>query len=151
MAVSRSSLVWTRRKASNLDLVRVILVGPEAARDRLRPELVDAGIEIVSESVAGPAHIDAGIDAVVEARSAWLESERDEDEEGAPPAETLTPREMDVLARLAEGLSNKAIADVLGISDQTVKFHVAAIIAKLGANNRTDAVRRSIRRGLVAI
>jgi len=40
---------------------------------------------------------------------------------------------------------------VLGISDQTVKFHVAAIIAKLGANNRTDAVRRSIRRGLVAI
>jgi DNA-binding NarL/FixJ family response regulator len=140
--------VWIRPKASNLDLVRVILVGPEAARDRLRPELVDAGIEIVSESAVGPAHVD-GVDAVVEAQSTWLESGRDD--EGAPPAESLTPREMDVLARLAEGLSNKAIADVLGISDQTVKFHVAAIIAKLGANNRTDAVRRAIRRGLVAI
>ncbi len=52
---------------------------------------------------------------------------------------------------LVEGLPNKVIATRLGISDQTVKFHVAAICGKLGAVNRTDAVRRAIRRGIVAI
>ena len=56
-----------------------------------------------------------------------------------------------MLELLAEGLSNKAIAARLGISDQTVKFHVAAISGKLGASNRTDAVRRAIRRGLVTV
>jgi DNA-binding NarL/FixJ family response regulator len=48
-------------------------------------------------------------------------------------------------------LSNKAIAARLGISDQTVKFHVASIAGKLGAQNRTDAVRRAVRRGLVTL
>jgi len=70
---------------------------------------------------------------------------------GEVEQEALTAREQEVLAHLAQGMSNKAIAHALGISDQTVKFHVAAIIAKLGAANRTDAVRRAIRRGLVAI
>jgi len=66
-------------------------------------------------------------------------------------AEPLTAREREVLALVAEGLPNKAIAASLGISDQTVKFHVAAIIGKLGAANRTDAVRRAVRQGLVVI
>jgi len=66
-------------------------------------------------------------------------------------AEGLTAREIQVLELLSEGLSNKAIAGRLGISDQTVKFHVAAISGKLGASNRTDAVRRAIRRGLVTV
>jgi DNA-binding NarL/FixJ family response regulator len=65
------------------------------------------------------------------------------------PIETLTARERDVLRWLALGLPNKGIAAKLGISDQTVKFHVAAIIGKLGAVNRTDAVRRAARRGLI--
>ncbi len=56
-----------------------------------------------------------------------------------------------MLELVAEGLSNMAMAAALGISDQTVKFHVAAIIAKLGASNRTEAVRRAVRRGLVAL
>ena len=56
-----------------------------------------------------------------------------------------------MLELLAEGLSNKAIAARLGISDQTAKFHVAAISGKLAASNRTDAVRRAIRRGLVTL
>jgi DNA-binding NarL/FixJ family response regulator len=56
-----------------------------------------------------------------------------------------------VLGLLAEGLPNKVIATRLGISDQTVKFHVASITAKLGAANRTEAVRIGIRRGLVTI
>jgi DNA-binding NarL/FixJ family response regulator len=63
----------------------------------------------------------------------------------------LTPREVQVLELLAEGLPNKAIAGRLKISDQTVKFHVSSISAKLGAANRTDAVRRAVRRGLIAL
>ena len=65
--------------------------------------------------------------------------------------EPLTPREIEVLEQLAEGLSNKAIAARLGISDQTVKFHVASIYGKLNAVNRTDAVRRAVRRGLISL
>ncbi len=65
--------------------------------------------------------------------------------------EPLTPREVEVLELLAEGLPNKAIAARLAISDQTVKFHVASITGKLGARNRTDAVRRAVRRGLIAL
>ena len=66
-------------------------------------------------------------------------------------AEPLTTRETQVLELLAEGLPNKAIAGALGISDQTVKFHVASIAGKLGAVNRTDTVRRAVRRGLIAL
>jgi DNA-binding NarL/FixJ family response regulator len=68
-----------------------------------------------------------------------------------PTYEVLTPREIEVLELLAEGLPNKAIADRLRISDQTVKFHVASIAGKLGASNRTDTVRRAVRRGLIAL
>ena len=67
------------------------------------------------------------------------------------PLESLTPREIQVLELLAEGLSNKAVAARLGISDQTVKFHVASLSGKLGAANRTDAVRRAVRRGLISL
>jgi DNA-binding NarL/FixJ family response regulator len=56
-----------------------------------------------------------------------------------------------VLELLAEGLPNKAIAARLRISDQTVKFHVSSIAGKLGAKNRTDAVRLAVRRGLITL
>jgi DNA-binding NarL/FixJ family response regulator len=64
--------------------------------------------------------------------------------------EALTHRELEVLALLAEGLPNKGIADRLGISDQTVKFHIASIMGKLGASNRVETVRRAVRRGLLS-
>jgi len=65
--------------------------------------------------------------------------------------EALTPREPEVLQVLAEGLSNRAIASRLNISEHTVKFHMSAIFAKLGAGNRTDAVRRGVRLGLIIL
>lgn len=66
-------------------------------------------------------------------------------------AEPLTPRELDVLRLLADGLSNKAIAQRLGISEHTVKFHVNALMGKLGAQSRTEAVIRAVRLGLVSM
>ena len=61
----------------------------------------------------------------------------------------LTPRELEVLALLAEGASNKLIGRRLGISDHTVKFHVSAITKKLDAVGRTDAVAHATRRGII--
>ncbi|HSD21264.1 MAG TPA: response regulator transcription factor [Anaeromyxobacter sp.] len=66
-------------------------------------------------------------------------------------AEGLTPREREVLALLAEGLANKAIAARLGISEHTAKFHVNAILGKLGVENRAEAIVRAARLGLVAL
>jgi DNA-binding NarL/FixJ family response regulator len=66
-----------------------------------------------------------------------------------PLAEALTQRELEVLQLLAEGLSNKAIAYELGISDHTVKFHVTAIMTKLSSQSRTEAVVRATRLGLI--
>jgi DNA-binding CsgD family transcriptional regulator len=61
----------------------------------------------------------------------------------------LTPRERDVIALLAEGLSNKAIGQRLGISPDTAKFHVGRLIDKLDATGRTDAVAHAARRGII--
>jgi DNA-binding NarL/FixJ family response regulator len=63
----------------------------------------------------------------------------------------LTPRELDVIAAMADGASNKAIARRLGISFHTVKFHVAAVLAKLDADTRTEAVARAAQLGLVML
>lgn len=67
------------------------------------------------------------------------------------PKSTLTPREIEVLRALADGASNKEIARALGISFHTAKFHVAAILEKLGATTRTEAVTKGARLGLVMI
>jgi DNA-binding CsgD family transcriptional regulator len=61
----------------------------------------------------------------------------------------LTPREVEVLALLAEGASNKTIARRLGISVHTAKFHVGSVIDKLDAVGRTDAVTHAARRGVI--
>jgi DNA-binding NarL/FixJ family response regulator len=63
---------------------------------------------------------------------------------------SLTPREREVLELLARGKSNKEIAASLGVAERTVKFHVSALFTKLGAANRTEAVRRGIQAGLVS-
>ncbi len=67
------------------------------------------------------------------------------------PVEELTGRESEVLQLLTQGLANKQIAARLGISEHTVKFHVSAIYAKLGATNRAEAVRVGVQRGLVLL
>ena len=71
------------------------------------------------------------------------------DTRGGPAS--LTPREREILEMIAEGMSNRIIAGRLGISSQTVKFHVASILAKLGAASRTEAVTFGVRQGLIAL
>jgi DNA-binding NarL/FixJ family response regulator len=101
------------------------------------------GILVAPKSRRGPAARYEEIDG----RGGRLQPAQEQDELPEP----LTPREIQVLELLAEGLPNKAIAERLDISDQTVKFHVASISGKLGAANRTDAVRRAVRRGLITL
>jgi DNA-binding NarL/FixJ family response regulator len=134
---------------------RLVLVGSPTARARLRARLEDGAIQIVDEFPTLAAARAAGAigDGVLMAESdeSARAADRDGSEESDPGVEPLTLRERDVLELLAEGLPNKAIAGRLGISDQTVKFHVAAIYGKLGASNRTEAVRRGVRRGLITL
>ena len=70
-------------------------------------------------------------------------------QQGEPSGIELTPRERDVLALMAEGASNKAIASRLGISVHTAKFHVGSLLDKLDATGRTDAVAHAARRGVI--
>jgi two-component system, NarL family, response regulator LiaR len=70
---------------------------------------------------------------------------------GAAPREELTARETEVLRRLAQGLSNKEIAETLAISEETVKTHVSNVLAKLDAENRAQAIVQGLKRGLVSL
>jgi DNA-binding NarL/FixJ family response regulator len=67
------------------------------------------------------------------------------------PIEQLTPRELEVLAMLSEGLGNRQIADRLGVSDHTIKFHISSILDKLGVSTRTEAVTAGLRMGLILL
>ncbi|MCB0180151.1 MAG: response regulator transcription factor, partial [Anaerolineae bacterium] len=71
--------------------------------------------------------------------------------EAKPKVDALTPRELEVLGLLAQGLQNKEIAVELVISERTVKFHVSSIMSKLGAGNRTEALSIAAQRGLVQL
>ena len=136
--------------------MRVILVGSAAERARLRAQL-NGSLTIVAEvpTMAAARTSHAAADAILTAYSGdripGEKGDSEERDDGDARGEPLTAREVEVLELLAEGLPNKAIAARLGISDQTVKFHVAAISGKLGAANRTDAVRLAVRRGLVTL
>jgi len=66
-----------------------------------------------------------------------------------PQAESLTPRELELLHLVAKGMPNKTIALALSVSENTVKYHLKSILQKLSAGNRTEAVTEAIRRGLL--
>ena len=126
--------------------MRVLLVGTPSGRARVRSQLNGASVDVVAEfgSMAAARAADLDVDGIVVAPDRAGDETDD-------IVEALTPREIEVLELLAEGLANKAIAARLKISDQTVKFHIAAISSKLGAANRTDIVRRAVRGGLITL
>jgi DNA-binding NarL/FixJ family response regulator len=100
----------------------VIVIAPSALRERIRAALDGADIHFVFA-----------------------------DDEERMPGDEMTARELDVLAALGEGLGNREIGERLGISEHTVKFHLASIYGKLGATTRAGAVRRAFRRGLLTM
>jgi len=127
--------------------MRVILVGTPRQRQALK-ERLDAASDVVAEfdSLADAQDSAVTADAILLPVARPLPASDD-----LTAIEPLTPRELEVLELVTEGLPNKAIAVRLGISDQTVKFHLASIMGKLGASNRTEAVRRAVRMGLVTL
>ena len=134
--------------------MRVLLVGSLSERAQLRTRAngsLDVAGEFDSLAAARASAIDS--DAILMPNGVRRGSDLHPDPGLTPGGydEPLTPREVQVLELLAEGLANKAIATRLHISDQTVKFHVSAISSKLGAHNRTDTVRRAVRRGLITL
>ena len=137
----------------------VVLLDPTEPEDGLEP--LHAGAGAILPRSAGRDQIVAAIGAVANGLvvlprpvlaglidGAALAEASDNGDAAAAP---LTPRELEVLAAMADGASNKAIARRLDISFHTAKFHVASILAKLDADSRTEAVTRAAQLGLVML
>lgn len=115
-----------------------------------------AGVRGVVSREASAEEIEAAIQAVhaglvVVAQEALPQLLPDVQAPAEALSEPLSDRELEVLALLVEGLSNKLIAHRLSISEHTVKTHMTSILAKLGVASRTEAVTHAIRRGLVML
>ena len=120
----------------------VVLADGAAVLGPVRP-LLRMGAGGMVPGGLSPAQLDAALRAVALGLRVNLP-----EGDGVP---ALTPRELEILGCLGEGLSNKAAARRLGISAHTVKFHLEAVFAKLGATSRTDAVARGLRAGLILL
>src|SRR5262249_7033429 len=136
-----------------LDIVTVLLLTAEADPTLFQLILnrgaggilpVDSSSEQITQAIKSVA---AGL-MIFEAASIRDTAHNDDDDS---PAESLTPREREVLALLADGLGNREIAARLNISEHTIKFHIRSILGKLGASSRTEAVTRGIRSGLIEL
>jgi len=126
-------------------------------------EVWSAGVRAILRRDADPVQVVAALIALTQglgvvdgsfaaalARPVGLSTQRPWDDPKTDPLiEQLTARELAVLRLVAEGLPNKTIALRLGISEHTVKFHVNAILGKLGVASRTEAVVRATRLGLI--
>jgi DNA-binding CsgD family transcriptional regulator len=133
----------------------VVIARDPTRRAALVREVESAGwtvrADVPTEASLSPEDL-GGVAALVvdaaEVRRDWADSA-----EGAGDAltEPLTARERDVLEHIAAGLSNREIATVLNISEHTVKFHVSAVLGKLGVTSRAAAIRHGVRRGLVTL
>ncbi len=117
----------------------------------------DMSLQGVLPSCARGSQIAAAIMALAEGLTVRLPRDAaPADRAGFAPPEAasrplLTPRELEVLALVGEGMSNKTIARKLGISSHTVKYHLEAVFTKLGVRSRAEAVTRGLRRGLLVV
>lgn len=131
-------------------VVVALAVGDAALADRLAALLAGVpGLRLAAPGEPADARLvgPAGADASVDDASGGDPS----GDVPGDPDQPLTPRETEVLALLAEGASNKAIARRLGISVHTAKFHVGQLIDKLDATGRTDAVAHAARLGVLRL
>jgi DNA-binding NarL/FixJ family response regulator len=131
--------VGSRAKEA-LEAGAAAVLSGDASGDALRAAIRAAahGLTVVTQEIRDQLIPRSGLEGLGEA------------EDELAPVE-LTGREFQVLALLAEGASNKSIARALAITPHTAKFHVASIVAKLGATGRTEAVARAMRTGLLMI
>jgi len=127
----------------------------EPARTLLLTDAPEGESAGVLSRGAGAAQIDAAIRAVAAgltvragAAPAALNGFHPDEDRALP---LLTPREIEILSAVGEGMSNKEVARRLGISGHTVKFHLEAVFAKLDAATRAEAVAKGLRRGLIEI
>lgn len=134
-----AAVVISDRPAGEIDFgahIRVLRVGAEQAGrnvlDTLDPGLILAAATLIAAGYA-------------------LDRERESTRDPNAPLPRLSARERQVAELLVDGASNKVVARALDISVHTAKFHVTAILEKLGARNRADAVAIILREGLVAI
>ena len=133
-----------RPLAQPLDVPLLVLLRDGA--DAL--EAIAAGARGAISRSSSPSRIHAALRAIGEG---LIVIDREPSRDAEPLADPLTAREQDVLELLAAGLTNKEIATRLGITDHTVKFHVNAILAKLGAETRTEAVVHAAKLGIVVL
>ena len=141
--------------------MRVFLIGATAAelsslraRISTTPSLEIVGEALQSQVQSGAVTLRGAIDAVLTSPAAAAQPiapRVDPATDTEPLVEQLTPRELTVLALVADGLGNREIGHELDISEHTVKFHLASVFGKLGASSRTEAVRRGLRLGLIEI
>lgn len=127
----------------------VAVVGPDSGA--WVDEALQAGVRAVIPRDAGPAEIQAAVGAAAAGLVVVRPEDVPETRRGPDVDASLTPRELQVLDLLGEGLGNKAIAARLAITERTVKFHVGAIFEKLGVSSRTEAVTAALRRGLLLL
>ena len=136
-----------------------IVLLTDDARASLGARVLRAGVRAVLPREASAEEIIAAVEAaaigLVVLRPETMQSLEPAISSGARAgglaSQPLTPREIEILGMMAEGLGNKILAARLGISEHTVKFHIASIFAKLNAGSRTEAVTIGLRQGLIMI
>ena len=156
---SERAAVWLRNLGAEPVPSAIVLLTEEARRP-LGAEALRAGVRAVLPRHASGEEIIAAIEAAA-AGLIVIHPDTVGALQPGPSASTragvviarqpLTPREIEVLGMIAEGLGNKIIAARLGISEHTVKFHIASIFVKLNARSRTEAVTIGVRQGLLMI
>lgn len=154
-----AQIVWLADVRDYQLPVLVLVADADSAAENLGTLLAAGARGILLEDSAGE-RLAAALYALVDdmvvidselADMALPEALRARPPEAAATVESLTPREREVLLLIAEGLANKTIGVRLGISEHTVKFHINAILTKLGAQSRTEAVVQATRLGLIAL
>ena len=137
-------------------LPAIVLLSGEA-QPAWTHEALRAGVRAVLRRDASPAEVLAAVEAASNGMAVLDPHELEALLSASSPApisaeaSVLTPRELEVLGMMAEGTANKNIAWKLGISEHTVKFHVASILGKLHASTRTEAVAIGMRKGLILL
>jgi len=141
--------------------MRVAVLATTDDRRRALIARVEAAGHIVVESdaqlILADADVDGALDATLTAAAELVAAEPDPEPAAGfraaseAPVAILTPREVEILTALGEGLSNKEVGRALGISAHTVKFHLETIFRKLDATSRAEAVAKGLRRGIIEL